>query len=184
MFLHLLLIYLQFMVLCHSRSNSGFSCGQVKCDPGKREVCVVTMDENDEKMEQFCQAGRFWNACSELGCKHNHCRTFIITTFDGRKKTPIVDCEISNKFPRERMFKPKPPYDLHPPSFELWSVLGLFICIIPFLVFGGFIGVSVCGMHFNTIGESQDTTDEMEELEEIKVADEDDDDKIDESLLQ
>ena len=151
-----LLVSLQYLLLCFPNTQAGprstsFPCGQAKCWPDKKEVCIEAIEEKDEqKVEQFCQPGRFWNECVELGCKHNRCRTFIITTYDDRKKTPIVTCEIPNKFPRERFFWPKPPYKLHPESHELWATLAMFISIIPFFVFGGFIGVMMCGLPFKT----------------------------------
>ena len=80
------------------------------------------------------------------------------------------------------MFNPKPPYDLHPPSYALWLVMGLFICIVLFFVFGGFIGVSVIGMHFHPKGKNQKSTDEIEEFEEIKVTYENENDKMYDNL--
>ena len=153
MFLHLL-ISLQYLLLYlpniqASQLENYFPCGQAKCYPHQTEVCVETIDEKDDKIEQFCHAGRFWTECAELGCKHNRCRTTIVT------------CEISNKCPRERLFKPKPPYKLHPESHELWAILAMFICIIPFLVFGGFIGVNVCGLHLHPKKNIKNKTDEI-----------------------
>ena len=187
MFLHLM-ISLKYLLLYLARTQSrqianNFPCGQTKCYTDKAEVWVETIEEKDDKLEQFCQAGRFWNECAELGCKHNRCRTFIITTYDGRQKTPIVTCEISNKFPRERIFNPKPPYKLHPESHELLSVLALFICVIPFLVFGAFIGVSMCGLSFHPKNEIQDDTDDggVNEIEELKSTSDEDQNKTDEN---
>ena len=60
--------------------------------------------------------------------------------------------------------------------------MGLFICIVLFFVFGGFIGVSVIGMHFHPKGKNQKSTDEIEEFEEIKVTYENENDKMYDNL--
>ena len=144
-----------------------FPCGTLRCHPKETEVCVETIDEKEKKVEQSCQNGKFWDACSKLGCKYDRCRVLLITTFDGKKMTPRVNCDISNQFLIERMFKPKPVYEPSPRSYELWMVLALFCCIIPFLVYCGF-RITVYVLPLQLKGENSAVFNKSE-LEEMKV---------------
>ena len=144
-----------------------FPCGDVRCHPEETEVCIETIDEKEKKIEQSCKAGKFWNSCSELGCKYDRCRVLLITTFDGKTETPMVNCDISNQFLIERIFKPKPAYEHSPQSYELWMVLALFSCIIPFLVYCGF-RIAVCVFPLK-LKEDDSSDADKSELEEMKV---------------
>jgi len=125
---------------------ASFNCGTLTCSTARNETCDVTIFERKGAVTEACNSIHLhWETCKKLECYLDKCRVYIINTWEGRRKSPLVTCEtVYQEITPTNNLDEYAITILNPYDYQLWAILGVFVGLVPALFMAG-----VLTRHFN-----------------------------------